>query len=230
MSTQETRLDLSTYLASAIHDMKNSVGVMTADLERAMGHTPAGSNPVRAGLASTLCQLQRLRNQLVQAMALYRIHQNFYPFDPSAQSMNDFADEALAWVEGVAVTRGVEVRAEVTPGLTGFFDRDLVSSAVVQALHNGLRFAHRRVYLTIARLDDWLEMRVEDDGEGFPQPMLGQPDRPAGRLDPAAGSTGLGLYFSQVIAGLHRHQGRAGRTCLENGGRFGGACFILQLP
>lgn len=230
MSTQENRLDLTTYLASAIHDMKNSVGVMTAELEQAMDHTRAEDSAVRAGLVSTLCQLQRLRNQLMQAMALYRIHQNFYPFDPSLHSMTDFADEALAWVEGAAVSREVQVRVDVPPGLTGFFDRDLVSSAVVQALHNAMRFARCQVSLTIARLDHWLEMRVEDDGAGYPGAMLGQPARPEGRLDHVAGSTGLGLYFSQVIAGLHRHHGRAGRTRLENGGRLGGACFVLELP
>ncbi|MCA3129663.1 MAG: sensor histidine kinase [Betaproteobacteria bacterium] len=230
MNAQESRLDLTTYLVSAIHDMKNSVGVMTAELERAMVHTPEGSGLVRAGLSSTLWQLQRLRNQLVQAMALYRIHQNFYPFDPSAHAMTDFGAEALAWVEGLALTRGMEVRAEVTPGLTGFFDRDLVSSAVVQALHNGMRFARRRVNLTIARPNDWLELRVEDDGEGFPEAILGQPSGPVGRLDHAAGSAGLGLYFSQVVAELHRHHERAGRIRLENGGKLGGACFVLQLP
>lgn len=230
MSATENRLDLTTYLVAAMHDMKNSVGVMTADLEQALRHTTAGHSPARAGVASTLSQLQRLRNQLIQGMALYRIHQNFYPFDPAVHAMADFADEALAWVEGVAAPRGVEVRAEVDSGLTGFFDRDLVTSAVVQALHNGIRFARCRVSLIIARLDDWLEIRVEDDGPGYPAAMLGQPARPEGRLDHVSGSTGLGLYFSQVVAGLHRHHARAGRTSLENGGRLGGACFVLQLP
>jgi K+-sensing histidine kinase KdpD len=49
-------------------------------------------------------------------------------------------------------------------------------------------------------------------------------------LDYAAGSAGLGLYFSQVVAELHRHHERTGRIRLENGGKLGGACFVLQLP
>lgn len=44
------------------------------------------------------------------------------------------------------------------------------------------------------------------------------------------GSTGLGLYFSSIVAKMHKNQGRTGDILLENGGKFGGGCFVLRLP
>jgi hypothetical protein len=43
-------------------------------------------------------------------------------------------------------------------------------------------------------------------------------------------SAGLGLYFSSEVAKMHRHRGRHGSLRLENGGAYGGGCFVLRLP
>jgi hypothetical protein len=43
-------------------------------------------------------------------------------------------------------------------------------------------------------------------------------------------SAGLGLYFSSEVAKMHRHRGRQGMLRLENGGAYGGGCFVLRLP
>jgi two-component system sensor histidine kinase SenX3 len=43
-------------------------------------------------------------------------------------------------------------------------------------------------------------------------------------------STGLGLYFSSEVAKMHKHRQRSGALRLENGGAYGGGCFVLTLP
>jgi hypothetical protein len=43
-------------------------------------------------------------------------------------------------------------------------------------------------------------------------------------------STGLGLYFSSEVAKMHKHRERSGSLRLENGGAYGGGCFVLSLP
>ena len=52
----------------------------------------------------------------------------------------------------------------------------------------------------------------------------------AGGVNFLTNSAGLGLYFSSEVAKMHRHRGRHGTLRLENGGRYGGGCFILRLP
>jgi len=50
------------------------------------------------------------------------------------------------------------------------------------------------------------------------------------RVNFFSGSTGLGFYFSAQVAHLHENQGRHGVLTIENGGVFGGGCFVVTLP
>ena len=75
-----------------------------------------------------------------------------------------------------------------------------------------------------------LRFRIEDDGPGYPEKMLGElSERPMG-VDFVSGSTGLGLYFSVQVAALHQREDRNGRVVLSNSSRLGGGCFELILP
>jgi hypothetical protein len=49
-------------------------------------------------------------------------------------------------------------------------------------------------------------------------------------VDFVGGSTGLGLHFSVVAAKMHHNRGRSGEIRLENGGAWGGGCFVVKLP
>jgi signal transduction histidine kinase len=79
-----------------------------------------------------------------------------------------------------------------------------------------------------------LEIRVEDNGAGYPRALLDAGaaglSGVASGIDFRTNSAGLGLYFSREVARMHRHRGREGSVRLENGGTFGGGCFILSLP
>jgi signal transduction histidine kinase len=108
---------------------------------------------------------------------------------------------------------------------------------VSHAVNNAVHYTRDRIRLALRRNGDELEIRVEDNGDGYPQALLKMNDD-AGY--PAAGgvaginfhtnSAGLGLYFSREVARMHRHRGREGSVRLENGGALGGGCFILNLP
>ena len=44
------------------------------------------------------------------------------------------------------------------------------------------------------------------------------------------GSTGLGLYFADIVARLHQAGDATGCIRLSNDSRLGGGCFTLELP
>lgn len=223
-------LDIATFLGASIHDMKNSVSVMHALLENALvevhEHNLAAGKP----LDQVLYETQRISDNLVQLLALYKIDRDLYPFDPQEHEVEDVVVEATARLSSLAQFRGITVSHDCPPGLFWYFDRELVLGAIVQAMHNGLRYTRTEVRLTARAKDDSLEFRVEDDGAGYPEGML-QKQAPTGQgIRFATGSTGLGLYFSSVVARLHRNRERVGTTHLENGGRLGGGAFVLTLP
>jgi two-component system, OmpR family, sensor histidine kinase SenX3 len=225
-------MDISTFVAAAAHDMKNSVSVITAYLEDALGRMAAGP-PSAAALstAQALYETQRVNGNLVQLMALFKIEQGMYPFEPAEVALDDFTGELLDRVRPLVQLRGLTLQRGSDAGAASWvFDRDLIDSVVAQSLFNAVRYANHAVRLSLRIADDRLEIEVADDGQGFPGAMLEQGFPSRQGIDNRTGSTGLGLYFSRQAAGLHRRGGRSGSTRLANGGELGGGRFVLELP
>jgi signal transduction histidine kinase len=223
-------LDITTFLVASIHDMKNSVAVMNAMLEDAVNQQNDHSCPACSQIGQVFYESQRVNDNLIQLITLYKIDQQFYPFDTQEHDLSEFLDEVLARITPLARHRGVEVNHECEPGLLWYFDRELIFGTIVQALHNGLRYTKSRLLVSAREQDGLLEFRVEDDGAGYPAHMLNGEPSPNQGIRFATGSTGLGLYFSQVVAKIHRNRGRTGTTHLENGGHLGGGVFVMTLP
>jgi two-component system sensor histidine kinase SenX3 len=236
MGEDGTRLDISTFLLSSIHDMKNSMGVMAAYLQDALaldnapGGPAATENGAREKTTQALYEAQRVTDHLIQLLAIYKIDQAFYPFDPQDHALADLAREALARVADLARIKRIELDCDCGDDTYGWFDYELVFGVVVQALHNALRYARGRVMLRIQPHESGVRIRVEDDGPGYPDFLLAQGNGLNRGISFETGGTGLGLYFAEVVAGMHKGAGRSGALRLENGGPLGGGCFMLELP
>jgi signal transduction histidine kinase len=228
-------LNISTFVAAAAHDMKNSVSVIAAYLEDALAQlADAGGAPPSPAALSTyqaLYETQRVNGNLVQLMAIFKLQEGMYPFQPTEVALDEFADEVLDRVRQLALLKGLALRCEAEDGLPAwFFDHDLVTSVVVQSLFNAVRYAASRVQLSVRVRDGQLEIEVSDDGPGFPDFMLEQGFPSRQGIDVRTGSTGLGLFFSRMAAGLHQRGELHGATRLSNGGALGGGRFVIVLP
>lgn len=223
-------MDMGTYMMAAAHDMKNSVCVMMAFLGNALEELPAGGAS-RTMTHQALYEAQRINSHLMQILALYKIDEGLYPFDPVEVDLAGFAHEVLAGARPLAGSKGVALDAQLgAEERFWYFDRDLVLSIVSQSLHNAIKYTRDRVRLGLRVADGTLEIRVEDNGRGFPEFMLERGFPAQQGIDARTGSTGLGLYFASKVARMHRNRGLAGQTRLENGGDLGGGRFVLSLP
>lgn len=227
--------NISTFVAAAAHDMKNSVSVIAAFLEDALSRMadPAGATAPGAAtsMAQALYETQRVNGNLVQLMAIFKLQEGMYPFQPEDTNVDEFAEEALARVRQLAALKGLALSCDLAAAPPSWiFDRDLVDSVVVQSLFNAVRYARQRVVLALRERDGRLEVEVADDGPGFPDFMLAQGFASQQGIDTRTGSTGLGLYFSRMAARLHQRGGVQGDTRLENGGTLGGGRFLVTLP
>jgi len=224
-------MSMSNFLVSSVHDMKNSLSVMASFLESALAQAPDPSTPLYRQTSQALYESQRINDHLIQLLALYKIEQDFYPFDPQEQNLTDLANDALSRIANLARSNGVSLEYECPDDLHGWVDYELVLGVLVQALHNALHYTRDSVLCLIAADPrGGITIRVEDNGPGFPDFLLQQGTSRDRGVSFETGSTGLGLYFAAVVAGLHRSGERCGSTRLENGGRLGGGGFILELP
>jgi len=233
---------LALFLASTAHDMKNSISVLSGTLERLLdGALPQTStaDPQFAQMAQMLYQTRRLNDNLMQLLALYKqVGQPEYPFDVQPIPAIELAEQVAALGRVLLQSRAIAFEVDVDPDLIWHLDEDLIIGVVSHAVNNAVNYTRDRIRLALRQIahDDGtvLEIRVEDNGGGYPQSLL---DAGAAAMsgvssgvDFRTNSAGLGLYFAREVARMHRHRGRHGAVRLENGGLLGGGCFILTLP
>ncbi|HRP96501.1 MAG TPA: HAMP domain-containing sensor histidine kinase [Rhodocyclaceae bacterium] len=225
-----TRPDLTMFLASSVHDMKNSISMMIGTLQEIVGKADPESHPHYRDMAHMLYETQRINGNLIQLLTLYKFDNDLYPFSPDSVALADFVREAQSHVQTLLDSKQIAFEADLAPDLYGEFDQDLVTGVIVHAMNNAANYTRDRIRLAVAEIDGELEFRVEDNGRGFPKAMIEEGAAAMRGTDFGTGSTGLGLYFSAVVAKMHRNRNQRGSIRLENGGRLGGGCFVLRLP
>ncbi len=230
MNDRQQGPDFETILASTIHDMKNSLGMLinaidglTQRMETTLPVMGQELHPVQA-------EARRLNNHLVQLLTLYRMGRGEFAVNPRQVMVSDFLHEAFFEFEAVFATGGLTVDIDCADGLEWVFDENLLMGVVRNALDNLVRHARRRGRLSAVVEGEGLVIRVEDDGEGFPQSIIEMAGLEAHAMDFRDSSTGLGLYFASRVMAGHEHRGCRGAMVLGNGGRLGGGVLTLHLP
>jgi signal transduction histidine kinase len=227
MENKETAPDISAFLASAIHDMKNSISVLIRFLDDNITKLePAAQREA----APMLYEVQRVNDNLLQMLAIYKVGNEFYPFDLAENSIGEFVREVADQTKSLLDYLGITLDIDCDEDLYWYFDHELVAGVVAHALNNASHYTKDKLRLVAKEVDGELVIRVEDNGVGYPKPVLEAGDAVNKGVNFASGSTGLGLYFSSMVAKLHQNRGKTGTMQLENGGAFGGGCFILRLP
>ncbi|UVW29213.1 sensor histidine kinase KdpD [Massilia sp. H6] len=223
------------YLASTAHDMKNSISVLSGTLERLLDDASPETEAAYPQMAQMLYQTRRLNDSLMQLLALYkRVGTPEYPFDMQPIEAGQLVEAVVALGRVLLESRGVTLDLDVEPELVWHVDEDLIVGVVSHAINNAVHYTRDRIRLTARQHDGCLEIRVEDNGAGYPAALLeagnGGMSGTAQGVNFLTNSAGLGLHFSREVARMHRHRERAGAVRLENGGVLGGGCFILTLP
>ena len=225
--------ELFMFLASTVHDMKNSISVLTGTLEHLLVQAgdSAQDNPAYPQMAHMLYQTKRLNDHLIQLLALYKeVGRPAYPFDPAPVQVSELVDQLASQQRVLLQSKGILLDTGYPPDLIWTFDEDLVLGLLAHAINNAVRYTRDRIAITVREQDGYMEVRVEDNGVGFPPAMLQAGQLVGQGINFLTNSSGLGLYFASEVAKSHKHRQRQGSIALENGGTLGGGCFILRLP
>ncbi len=222
--------DMASFLASSVHDMKNSVSILINGLDKTLSSADAASFPSYTGLVQMNYEAKRINDKLVQLLALYKLGQKSYPFDPQFLPLNEFLQNIATLNTDLLKSQEITLEIHVDPDLHWYFDEDLVNGVIGNALNNATRYAVNKICLSAKENNGILEIHVEDDGGGFSNAVLEESIGSMRNINFQSRNTGLGIYFSSIVAKLHRNHGKFGKVKLENGGSLGGGCFILYIP
>ncbi|AOY90208.1 ATP-binding protein [Marinobacter salinus] len=224
----DQNIDFSMVLASAVHDMKNSLGMLLNSLDELRAeHEKTLSESSRFNTLQY--EAERMHNDLVQLLGIYRLGENNLSAHIEEHFVPDFLSAHLARHTPLLEGLGIEYSID-TDEINGFFDEDLLTGALNNTINNAIRYTRSKIRLTAKERDNYLVLGVEDDGEGYPESMQHTGTLSFKSLDFNSGSTSLGLFFASSVAALHREGDRTGFIKLHNGGSFGGGVFEIWLP
>ncbi len=225
-----TEIDFATVLACSVHDMKNSLCMLIQSTELIQAEGNKLSEDAREELARLHYEANRLNSNLLQLLSLYRLERDQLPIQIDEHFLAEIFEELLLKNQYFAAQRGIEVVVEVNENLSWFFDRDLVLNILNDAIANALRYSSKRILVSAVVVANVLQLKVADDGPGFPDFMLQDASPDMNKLNLRHGHTGLGIFFAKLIAQAHRNKTLRGQVSLENGGVLCGGVFSLSLP
>ncbi|MFT5117070.1 MAG: K+-sensing histidine kinase KdpD [Kiritimatiellia bacterium] len=222
-------LDFSFVIASSVHDMKNSLGMLLSSLEELIGESTSESDAQKKRIAILQYEATRINTELVQLLSLYRFQHQSQAVSIEENFIFDTVEDQIARNDMLFKTQNIEVEIDCDPDLVWYYDNDLIGSVIHNVLVNGTRYASKKMHLTAKVIDDFLVLEIADDGDGFPANMID-----AASLESDAhrdgNSTQLGLFFAAKIAGFHQQDERKGSIELFNGGPLEGGVFRISIP
>ncbi|MGO1658942.1 MAG: sensor histidine kinase [Marinobacter sp.] len=221
-------IDFSMVLASTVHDMKNSLGMLLNSLDELRVENEDKLDDF-SRFNTLQYEAERIHNDLVQLLGIYRLGENNLSAHMEEHFVPDFLSEHLA--RHTPLLKGLDIECVIdAQEINGFFDADLLTGALNNIINNAIRYTKTRIRLTAHERNGYLVIGVEDDGGGYPEHMQHSGTLSFKSLDFNTGSTSLGLFFVSAIADLHSEGKRTGCIKLHNGGSLGGGIFEIWLP
>ena len=218
------------FLALSVHDMKNSLGMLIGALEQTIKEAQVSASPLSPQLGQMEYEAKRLNNNLLQLLCIYKISNRLYPVDIQEHAVRAVLEEIVMQNRPLLDFRGIRLELDCQSDSVWYFDKELLSGALNNALNNSIQHTADQLRVVARVVDGQLELRVEDNGGGYPEALLQGAVAANKGINYYRGSTGLGMYFSALVANLHQNNGHGGSLTVENGGAFGGGCFVLRLP
>lgn len=223
-------LDFKMILASSIHDMKNSLGLLNHQIEALMEAYRDTFPELMKSLAKIEYQASRVNNDLIQLLSLYKMGADIYPLRIEENDVLEFLDEQLLRHRPVAEHLGILLVLNAPAESLLYFDAALVAGVLNDVIINALKHARHQIQIrAYPEGRDWI-IEVEDDGPGYPPALLEKDFKVAGESHFDSGSTGLGLYFAHEVAMLHQVGAHQGSIALDNQGPLRGGRFRILIP
>ena len=164
-------MNYSDILASIIHDIKNSISVVSNHVAFIMQASSLSDDlPPRARAMPP--DIRRANNQLIQVLTLYKMDRHRLSSNLQENNVYDFLEELLIEDQALAEAQHIAITVDCDEWLSGYFDADLVRGVLSSTIGNAKRYTKDQVLLSADEEEGFLVIRVEDNGEGFPSDYL----------------------------------------------------------
>jgi heavy metal sensor kinase len=213
------------FVADASHELRTPLALLRTELELAL-RRPRGRDELEAAVHSAADEVDRLARLAEDLLVLARADEHGLPLRHEKLESQELLDDVARRFGPRADVAGRRVEVDAAEGGTIMGDRLRLEQALGNLVDNALRHGAGTISLAAAQSDGRVELRVADDGSGFPADFLPRAFDRFARADAAraSGAAGLGLAIVDVIARAH------GGSAAAANGATRGAVVILTLP
>ena len=210
------------FTADASHELRTPLALLETELELAL-RRPRSRAELEAALRSAAEEVDRLRRLADDLLVLAQLDRGRVPLRREPIAAHELLEtvarrfDARAAVEG----RALEVD-DTSAALSG--DRIRLEQALGNLVDNAFRHGAGTVRLAVSAGNGVVELRVGDDGAGFPTDFLPHAFERFSRPDGArsGGTAGLGLAIVAAVAEAHGGSASAANA--------GGAVVTISIP
>jgi signal transduction histidine kinase len=201
------------FVADASHELRTPLALLSTELELAQ-RRPRSPEELRAALDSAAEEVDRLTRLAEDLLVLARADEGQLPLRREEIPVKDLLETVAGRFD-----QNVEIGVQDGDSIVG--DRLRLEQALGNLVDNARRHGAGTIRLQAERRDDRIELRVSDEGPGFPPELLPHAFDRFTRGDEARerGGTGLGLAIVAAVAKAH-----GGRAHAE------GSTVTIELP
>jgi two-component system OmpR family sensor kinase len=201
------------FVADASHELRTPLALLRTELELAQ-RRPRSPEELRAALDSAAEEVDRLTQLAEDLLVLARADEGRLQLRREEIQVKDL-------LETVATRSNQHVEIGVQDGESIVGDRLRLEQALGNLVDNARRHGAGTIRLEAERRNDLLELRVSDEGPGFPADLLPHAFDRFTRGDEARERGGTGLGLAIVAAVAKAHGGRA---------HAAGSTVTIELP
>jgi heavy metal sensor kinase len=215
------------FMADASHELRTPVSIIRTAADVTLSQPERDESEYREALAAVSQQSSRLTRLVDDMLVLARADGGGYPVVLADVDLTDLVAGCVRELGGRADDRDIKVSTSLEP-VRIMADEALLRRMFGNLLNNALTYTPRggSVNVSLARLQQAVELRVADTGPGIPPEDRERVFERFVRLDSAraAGGAGLGLAIARWVAEVH-----GGRVDVRSSGPEG-TTFAASLP
>jgi signal transduction histidine kinase len=230
---EEAFQQLDRFTADAAHELRAPMAAIRAVGEVAL-RDGGKMDDDKEAIASILEEASRL-DEAISGLLLLAKAESAQALGPNRFSIAEVSSEVLTVLGILAEERGVELvmSDHNAHGLTVTGDRSLIRSAIMNVVHNAIKFSpsDSTVIIThsaVNSLGDWVELTVEDQGPGIErseaEAVFGRFYTSARRNTQVHNGSGLGLAIAKLVI-----QRSGGQIFFDDKTALGARC-VIRLP
>jgi heavy metal sensor kinase len=199
---------LRRFTADASHELRTPLTAIQSVGEVSL-RIPGDVNHYRDTIGSMLEETNRLAQLVDSLLTMARADAGRVQLHRVDVNLFDLADESVGLLEVLAEEKQQTIQVDGNRSITVTADRTLLRQAIVNLLHNAVKYSPDRseIKLRVGKTESSVIVEVQDNGPGIPFEDRGRIFERFYRVDKSrtrvAGGAGLGLSIAQWAISMH---------------------------